>query len=249
MKVVILAGGQGSRIREQTKLIPKPMIEVKGKPIILRIMEHYASYGFDDFIICGGYKINIIKNFFLNMHTNLSNDLDINFKKKTIKTNITKSYKDWSVKIINTGLNSMTGGRVKFVSKYLDNEDFFLTYGDGISDVNIKSLLKFHKKSNKLVTVTAVKPLARFGEISISKNLVTSFKEKQQTSNGWINGGFFVINKKFLKYIKNKNTILEQEPLEMVCKKKQLNAYKHNGFWQCVDTPRDLEFIESYIKK
>tara|TARA_Y200000002_G_scaffold382594_1_gene400243 strand:+ start:1431 stop:2180 length:750 start_codon:yes stop_codon:yes gene_type:complete len=248
MKVVILAGGLGSRIREQTKSIPKPMIEIKNKPIILRIMEHYSKYGYNDFIICGGYKINVIKNFFLNLNTNLSNELDIIYKENLIKTNLIKSYQNWNIKIVNTGLNSMTGGRLKLISKHLSEENFFFTYGDGISDVNIDTLLQSHKKSKKLVTVTAVKPLARFGEITIRNNLVTSFKEKQQTSSGWINGGFFVINKKFLKYIKNKNTILEKEPLEQVCKKKQLNAYKHNGFWQCVDTPRDLEFIEKLIK-
>lgn len=248
MKVVILAGGLGSRIREHTKSIPKPMIEIKNKPMILRIMEHYSNYGYNDFIICGGYKINVIKSFFLNLNTNLSNELDIIYKGNQIKTNLIKSYQNWNIKIINTGLNSMTGGRLKLISKHLNEENFFLTYGDGISDVNINSLLQSHKKSKKLVTVTAVKPLARFGEITIKNNLVTSFKEKQQTSSGWINGGFFVINKKFLKYVKNKNTILEKEPLEQVCKKKQLNAYKHNGFWQCVDTPRDLEFIERFIK-
>ena len=248
MKVVILAGGLGSRIREHTKSIPKPMIEIKNKPMILRIMEHYSNYGYNDFIICGGYKINVIKSFFLNLSTNLSNELDIIYKENLIKTNFIKSYQNWNIKIVNTGLNSMTGGRLKLISKHLGEENFFLTYGDGISDVNIDSLLQSHKKSKKLVTVTAVKPLARFGEITIRNNLVTSFKEKQQTSSGWINGGFFVINKKFLKYIKNKNTILEKEPLEGVCKKKQLNAYKHNGFWQCVDTPRDIEFIERFIK-
>ena len=196
MKVVILAGGLGSRLNEHTKLIPKPMVEIKGKPIILRIMEHYSKYGFKDFIICGGYKINVIKNFFINLSANLAKNLDIEINKNFINTNSNNPYKNWNIKIVNTGLDSMTGGRVKFISKYINDEDF-LTYGDGLSNVNLDLLLKSHKKSRKLVTVTAVKPLARFGEITIKNNLVTSFKEKQQTSNGWINGGFFVINKSF----------------------------------------------------
>jgi len=249
MKVVILAGGFGSRIQEHTKDIPKPMIEINSKPILIRIMEHYSSYGFNDFIICGGYKIDIIKNYFINLETNLSSNLEINYKIKSIKTTKSNFFKNWKVKIIDTGINSMTGGRIKLVSELIDSKIFFLTYGDGLSDVNIKLLLQSHLRAKKLVTVTAVKPLARFGEINILNNTVTSFKEKQQTSNGWINGGFFVMDKKFIKYIKDESTVLEQEPLEKVCKKKQLNAFKHNGFWQCIDTLRDLEFIQKNLKK
>ena len=249
MKVVILAGGFGSRIQEHTKDIPKPMIEINSKPILIRIMEHYSSYGFNDFIICGGYKLDIIKNYFINLETNLSSNLEINYKIKSIKTTKSNFFKNWKVKIIDTGINSMTGGRIKLVSELIDSKIFFLTYGDGLSDVNIKLLLQSHLRAKKLVTVTAVKPLARFGEINILNNTVTSFKEKQQTSNGWINGGFFVMDKKFIKYIKDESTVLEQEPLEKVCKKKQLNAFKHNGFWQCIDTLRDLEFIQKNLKK
>jgi glucose-1-phosphate cytidylyltransferase len=224
MKVVILAGGFGSRISEYTKTIPKPMIAINKKPILVHIMEHYAKFGFKEFYIALGYKGNIIKKY---------------FKKKKFK---------WSINLIDTGLNTMTGGRIKRLKKYLKNETFFLTYGDGVSDINLKKLLKFHKKNKNLVTLSAVRPPARFGAIKLSGNKVKVFKEKDIMDEGWINGGFFVIEPKFLDYIKNDSTFLEKEPLEKASKAGQLFAYKHEGFWQCMDTKRDKDKLEKILK-
>ena len=223
MKVVILAGGFGTRISEYTKRIPKPMILINKKPIIVHIMEHFAKYGFNDFIIALGYKGSEIKKY---------------FKKKNL----------WNVKLVDTGLKTMTGGRLKRLEKILRKEKFFMTYGDGISNVNLNKLLKFHKKNNKLVTLTAVRPPARFGAIKLSGNKVKLFKEKQKIHEGWINGGFFVMEPAFLKLIKNDNTFLEREPLEQAGKKGQLYAFKHEGFWQCMDTKRDKDILEKILK-
>lgn len=226
MKCIILAGGKGSRLSELTKSIPKPMVTVNNKPIIFHIMAHYRKYGIKDFIIAAGYKKKIIKNYFK------------------------KNFFDWNVKIVDTGLKTMTGGRLKRLEKYINkDEDFFFTYGDGVSNVNIKKLLNFHYKEKKILTVTAVHPPARFGEIVLNKNLVKSFKEKPQVKNGWINGGFFVSNFKFFKFIKKDKDILEKDPLENLCKKKQLAAYKHNGFWKCMDTIRDRDVLREIYKK
>jgi glucose-1-phosphate cytidylyltransferase len=222
MKVVILAGGFGTRLSEYTKNIPKPMVTIGNKPIIMHIIEIYKKYGFNDFIIAVGYKGFIIKRF---------------FKNKKIK-----------VKCINTGLNTMTGGRLKKIKKYLlPDEDFMLTYGDGLSSVNLKKLLKFHKKKNNLVTVTAVKPPARFGALKIKNDKVTEFREKFDSDTSWINGGFFVINYHFLDLIKGKNTYLEKEPLQKVAKLRRFGAYKHRGFWQCMDTKRDLDKLNQLV--
>ena len=223
MKVVILAGGFGTRISEYTKRIPKPMILINKKPIIVHIMEHFTKYGFNDFIIALGYKGSEIKKY---------------FKKKNL----------WNVKLVDTGLKTMTGGRLKRLEKILRKEKFFMTYGDGISNVNLNKLLKFHKKNNKLVTLTAVRPPARFGAIKLSGNKVKLFKEKQKIHEGWINGGFFVMEPAFLKLIKNDNTFLEREPLEQAGKKGQLYAFKHEGFWQCMDTKRDKDILEKILK-
>ena len=225
MKVVILAGGYGTRISEYSKTIPKPMIKIGGHPMIFHIMKHYAKYGFTDFIIALGYKGDILKKF---------------FKKK---------FYNWNIQLINTGKNTMTGGRLKRLQKYLEHETFMLTYGDGLSDVNLKSLLNFHKKNKKTMTLTAVRPPARFGAIKINNNYVRYFKEKSKLDEGWINGGFFVVEPKFLKYIKNDKTYLEREPLEKLTKKKQLVAYKHYKFWQCMDTKRDKDYLEKILKK
>ena len=224
MKVVILAGGLGTRISEYTKSIPKPMIKIRGIPILIHIMKHYVKFGFKDFYIAIGYKGKVIKNY---------------FKKK--KTN-------WNVNLIDTGKNTMTGGRLKRLKKYLMGESFFLTYGDGLSDINITKLLKFHNDNKKLVTLTAVRPPARFGALKLKGNLVKYFKEKSRMDEGWINGGFFVINPKLFNYIKNDQTYLERGPLENITKIKQLAAYKHNGFWQCVDTKRDLILLNKILK-
>ena len=226
MKVVILAGGLGTRISEYTKTIPKPMIKVCGKPIIHRIIDYYVRYGHNEFYIALGYKGKVIKEY---------------FKKKKI----TKKIK---IHLIETGKNTMTGGRLKRLKKYLD-ETFLLTYGDGLSDVNLDKLINFHKRNKKLITLTAVRPPARFGSIKINKNVVKYFREKNSLDSGWINGGFFIINPKFINYIKNDSTFLEQEPFTQVTKKKQLLAFKHKGFWQCMDTLRDKEILEKKIKE
>tara|TARA_A100000164_G_C21797195_1_gene718833 strand:- start:358 stop:969 length:612 start_codon:yes stop_codon:yes gene_type:complete len=200
MKIVILAGGLGTRLSEYTKTIPKPMIEIGGKPMIVHIMNHYSKYGFKNFYIALGYKSEIIKSY---------------FKKK---------YKKWNINLIDTGKNTMTGGRLRRLRKYLGNETFMLTYGDGLSDVNLKKLINFHKKNKNLVTLTAVRPPARFGAIKIKGKKVNYFKEKSKLDEGWINGGFFVIEPKFLKFIKGDNTFLEREPLETVAKKKTIKC-------------------------
>ena len=225
MKVVILAGGFGTRLSEYTKSIPKPMININGKPMIYYILKFYAKHGFKDFYIALGYKGQVVKNF---------------FKKN--------SY-GWNIHLIETGKKTMTGGRLKRLTKYLGKETFMMTYGDGISNVNLKKLLKFHKDNKKLVTLTAVRPPARFGALKFKGHFVRYFKEKSKVDEGWINGGFFVIEPKFLNFIKKDDTYLEKEPLELASKKKQLVAYKHGGFWQCVDTKRDLDKIRKILKK
>ncbi len=225
MKVVILAGGFGTRISEYTKTIPKPMIKINNKPLILLIMQQYAKYGFKDFYIALGYKGQIIENF---------------FKKKI--------FKDWNINLIDTGQNTMTGGRLARLKKYLGQKTFLLTYGDGVSNVNIKKLVNFHKKKKKILTMTAVRPPARFGAIKLKGNFVTYFKEKSKTDAGWINGGYFVVEPKIFKYLKGDKTFLEREPLEKISKEKQLVAFKHNDFWQCVDTVRDKEILEKILK-
>ena len=225
MKVVILAGGLGTRISEYTKTIPKPMIEINKKPILYRIMDHYSKYGHKDLYIAMGYRGHIIKKY---------------FKKK--------KFKKWNINLIDTGKNTMTGGRLKRLKKFLNNETFLMTYGDGLSNINIKKLINFHKKNKKLVTLTAVRPPARFGAIKLKKNFVKYFKEKSKLDEGWINGGFFVMDPKFLKFIKNDKTYLEREPLERMCKLNNLVAYKHNNFWQCVDTKRDLDKLKKILQ-
>ena len=226
MKVVILAGGLGTRLSEYTKTIPKPMVKVGGKPIIFQIMKLYAKYGFNDFYIALGYKGEVIKSF---------------FKKK---------FYDWNVTLVDTGKKTMTGGRLKKMKNLFGkNETFMMTYGDGLSNVNIKKLLTFHKKNKKLVTLTAVRPPARFGVIKLKGNFVNYFKEKSKMDEGWINGGFFVMNAKFLNFIKNSQTFLEKEPLERATKQKQLAAFKHRGFWQCMDTKRDKDKLDEILKK
>jgi len=225
MKVVILAGGLGTRLSEYTDTIPKPMVKVGKEPIIYHIMKLYVKYGFKDFYIALGYKGDKISNFFK--------------KKKT----------DWKITFIKTGLKTMTGGRLKRLQKYLNKDTFMLTYGDGISNVNLKKLLNFHKRNKKIATLTAVRPPARFGNIKLVGNQVRYFKEKSKLDEGWINGGFFVIEPEFFKFIKNDKTYLEKEPLEKITKKKQLVAYKHKGFWQCMDTKRDKDYLDQIIKK
>lgn len=241
MKVVILAGGFGTRLGDLTEVIPKPMIDIGGKPIIHHIMDHYSSYGYNDFVIALGYKSWNIKNYFLNYY-NIMNDFSIDFNSGKIEIH-NKTIKKWNVSLVDTGLNTMTGGRLKRLTKYLDDEAFMLTYGDGVSDVNISELLKFHKEQKKIGTVTAVRPAARFGEIKVKDKLVESFKEKPQGQLGWINGGFFVFEPEFLNYIEDDETVLEAEPLEKITFKRELSSFKHYGFWQCMDTKRDYDYL------
>ena len=247
MKVVILAGGKGSRISEYTQNIPKPMIEISGKPILWHIMKIFAKYKFNDFYLALGYKSEIIKEYFLNYY-NYTNDIKIDLSNNNVDFFNSKKI-DWKISLIETGLETMTGGRLKNIKKYLDDQSFFVTYGDGLGNINIDELLKFHKSHGKLVTVTAVRPQARFGEINIENNCVTSFMEKPQVNSGWINGGFFVMEKEFLDYIENESTILEKDPLELASKNNQLMAYKHFGDWHCMDTIRDKENLEYIFKK
>ncbi len=247
MKVIILAGGLGTRLSEYTELIPKPMVSIGSRPILWHIMKHYSSFGHKDFFIALGYKSEIIKEYFFN-YSILNSDFSINLKTGKI-TNEKSENVDWNVNLIDTGQNSLTGGRVKRLKNFIGNETCLLTYGDGLSDINISKLIEFHKDHKKLVTVSAVRPPARFGQLEIKNNLVESFKEKPQINEGWINGGFFVIEPKFFDYIDNDNTSLEKEPLEKVANEGELMAYKHEGFWQCVDTKRDYEFLHALWEK
>ena len=223
MKVILLAGGFGTRLSEYTKTVPKPMIDIGGKPMLLYIMKHYAKHGFKDFYIALGYKGEIVKKFF------------------------SKRFFDWNINLIETGKNTMTGGRLKRLKKYIGKETFMMTYGDGLSNVNLKKLLKFHKKNKKLTTLTAVRPPARFGTLKLNGQYVSYFKEKSKLDEGWINGGFFVMEPEFLKFIKNDNTYLEREPLEAATKKGQLIAFRHEGFWQCMDTKRDVDRLNEIL--
>ncbi len=243
MKVVLLAGGLGSRLSEFTQIIPKPMIPVGGKPILWHVMNTYAKYGHTDFFVALGYKAEVIKDYFLNYRA-LNSDFTINLKSGEIDSHqIEKT--DWSVTLVNTGESSMTGGRLKRMRKFVGDETFLLTYGDGLSDVNLDSLLSFHKKNGKMITMTAVRPSARFGELELDGDKVKHFEEKPQMHDGWINGGFFVIEPNFFDLIEGDSTLLEREPLELAAKAGQLMAYKHDGFWQCMDTKRDHELLES----
>ena len=246
MKVILLAGGFGTRISEYTSSIPKPMISIGGKPILWHIMNTYAKYDFKTFYIALGYKAEIVKKYFLN-YKELNSDFLINLNSGDINYFSNNSV-DWEVSLIETGLKTMTGGRLKRISKYIDNEPFLLTYGDGLSNINIQELVKFHKSHGKMVTVTAVRPTARFGELKLDGNIVSNFSEKPQMGDGWINGGYFVIQPEFLNYIENDDTILERNPLEQVAQLGQLVAYRHDGFWQCMDTKRDHDMLEEIWK-
>lgn len=247
MKAVILAGGLGTRISEETVDKPKPSVEIGGKPIIWHIMKTYSHHGINNFIICCGYKGSYLKNYFLNYLENNS-DIQINFKNNEISI-LKKATEDWNVTLVDTGKDTMTGGRIKRIQKYINNdENFCLTYGDGVSDIDIKKLIKFHKKHKKFATVTAVQPTGRYGALSVEKSLVKSFVEKPRGDNNWINGGFFVLNKNIFKEIKNDHEIWERRPLQNLAKKKQLMAYKHKGFWKAMDTLNDKNYLENLIK-
>ncbi len=243
MKVVLLAGGYGTRLSEYTNSIPKPMVNIGGKPILWHIMKSYASYGHNDFFIALGYKAEVIKEYFLH-YKSLYSNFHVDLSSGAITT-LSKNPIDWKVTLIDTGLETMTGGRVKKISKYVGEEPFLLTYGDGLCDVNINELISFHKSHGKMVTMTAVHPGARFGELKINNGSVESFKEKPQLDQGWINGGYFVVNPEFLNFISGDEIMLEREPLEQLVQINELMAFQHNGFWQCMDTKRDHDLLES----
>lgn len=245
MKVVILAGGYGTRISEESHLKPKPMIEIGGKPILWHIMKEYSAHGFNDFIICAGYKQNIIKEWFAGYYL-YNSDVTFDFVNKgdmTVHNNISEP---WNVTIIDTGLNTMTGGRVKRIEPYVKGETFMLTYGDGVSDVDMNEILKFHKLSGKIATITSVSIGQQFGRLEISSDAdIISFREKNNDDGSRINAGYMVFEPEIFKYLKDDTTVLEREPLITLSKERQLKAYRHNGFWQCMDTMRDREKLET----
>ena len=245
MKCIILAGGLGTRISEETHTKPKPMIEIGGKPIIWHIMKIYSAHGINDFIIACGYKGYLLKEYFSNYYTHNS-DITVNLKnnKVTIKKN---NSEPWNVTLINTGENTMTGGRILRLKNHLENEEnFCLTYGDGVADINIKELLKFHKKERKIATVTVVKPKGRYGIVDVNKDrTVLNFDEKPAGDRSWINGGFFVLNKAVFNFLNNDSEILEQGPLQKIAKEKELKAFFHKGFWKAMDTLSDKNYLES----
>lgn len=242
MKAVILAGGLGSRISEESTIKPKPLIEIGGKPIIWHIMKIYSNFGINDFIICCGYKGYLIKEYFVNysLHTT---DITVDVRSNKIEVHKKKT-EPWKITLVDTGENSLTGDRIKKIEPYIKDSEFCLTYGDGVSSINIKELITFHKKNKKLATVLAVKPSGRFGAIEIKNNAVTKFLEKPEGDGGWVNGGFFILDKKIFKYLKETNCIWEKEPLENLAKDNQLNAYEHNGFWYAMDTLRDKNYLD-----
>jgi len=242
MKAVILAGGLGTRISEETLVKPKPLIEIGGMPILWHIMKIYSHYNINDFVICCGYKGYMIKEYFANYSLHMS-DVTFDLEKNTMNVHH-KSVEPWKITLVDTGLNTMTGGRLKKIKDYLDDETFCFTYGDGLSDVNISELINFHKKQKTLSTVTAVRPAARFGSMKVEQNVVTKFQEKPLGDGNWVNGGFFVLEPKVIDYIKNDYTSWELEPLEKLTQENQLSAFKHNGFWQPVDTLRDKNQLE-----
>ena len=244
MKVIVLAGGFGTRLSEFTESLPKPMVPIGDKPILWHIMNHYAYFGHKDFYVALGYKAEVIKEFFLHYRT-LNADFSVDLHTGDVKSHQLDEV-DWRVTLVNTGHHSMTGGRVKRMKTYIGNETCMLTYGDGLSDVDLDQLITFHKSHEKMVTVTAVHPVARFGELEIKDEQVTSFQEKPQTGEGWINGGFFVIEPKFFELIEEDKTILEREPLERAAQMGELMAFRHKGFWQGMDTKRDRDKLEEF---
>ncbi|MFL2601058.1 MAG: glucose-1-phosphate cytidylyltransferase [Flavobacteriaceae bacterium] len=248
MKVVLLAGGLGTRLAEYTSVIPKPMVPIGGRPILWHIMNTYSKYGHKEFYLALGHKSEVIKEYFLNYY-DLNSDFTVDLKTGKTKHH-QKNFLDWKVTLVNTGKVTMTGGRVKRLKEFIGDDPFFLTYGDGVSDIDIDELLKFHKEHNKMVTMTAVRPPARFGELELNeKGIVKSFKEKPQMHKGWINGGFFVVEPKFIDFINGDETLLEREPLEKAAEIDELMAFRHEGFWQCMDTMRDKELLEKLWSK
>jgi glucose-1-phosphate cytidylyltransferase len=243
MKLVILSGGKGTRISEESVLKPKPLIEIGNMPIIWHIMKIYSHFGVKEFIICCGYKGYLIKEYFANYSLH-SSDVTINIQKNTIEVHKKKA-EDWKITLVDTGEDTLTGGRILRIKNYI-KDDFLLTYGDGVSDINIKKLIKFHKSNKKLATMSVVQPQGRFGVVEIEKNnLIKNFSEKPRGDGSWINGGFFVLKQEIFKYLKDDYTIWEKEPLETLSKKKELCAYHHRGFWYAMDTMRDKSYLDN----
>ena len=242
MKVIILAGGFGTRLSEYTENIPKPMVTVGGRPILWHIMRSYAHFGHKDFYLALGYKSEVIKEYFLH-YRSLNADFTVDISTGAVEPHQTDDT-DWRVTLVHTGLESMTGGRVKRLQTFIGNESFMLTKGDGVANVDLDALLKFHKSHGKMVTVSAVHPNARFGELEMEEQQVVSFQEKPQTGQGWINGGYFIIEPEFFDLIEGDKTILERKPLEKAAAMGELMAYHHDGYWQCMDTKRDRDHLE-----
>lgn len=246
MKVVILAGGYGTRLSEYTDRIPKPLVEIGQIPMITHIMNWYAKFGHTEFILALGYKGVVVKEYFLR-HLQTLNDIEMDLSTGDIR-HLGNDAPNWTIKLIDTGLDTMTGGRIKRLKEHINGERFFLTYGDGVADVNLDELVSAHNENKTLVTLTTVRPQARFGELILDGKNVVSFKEKPQTSTGWINGGYFVMEPEFIDLIKDDDTVLEKEPLEYAANAGQLSAFKHHGFWQCMDTKRDRDYLEEIWK-
>ena len=241
MKVIILAGGFGTRLSEYTDAIPKPMAKIGDKPILWHIMKIFEHHALNDFVLALGYKNEIIKEYF-SKYSLLNSDFSIDLKSGNMEMHQVQS-EDWNVTLVDTGLDTMTGGRIKRLKDFVGNQTFMVTYGDGVGNIDIKNLIKFHKSHKKLATVTAVRPQARFGELEIVDDCVKSFKEKPQLDQGWINGGFFVLEPEVFDLISDDSVMFERQPLEELSSEENLMAYKHNGFWKCMDTKRDLEIL------
>lgn len=247
MKAVILAGGYGTRISEETHLKPKPMIEIGGMPILWHIMKHYSNYGINDFVICCGYKGYVIKEYFANYFLHRS---DVTFDIKNNKMEVHKKFAEpWKVTLVDTGLDTMTGGRLQKIKSHVDNETFCFTYGDGISNVDISKSLKLHEDTGTIATVTAVQPPGKFGRMNLKENIVSHFEEKPIGDGGWINGGYFVLEPSVFDYLKDESTIWEREPLEELAKNKELSVYRHTGFWHPIDTLWDKNYLENLWNK
>lgn len=248
MKAIILAGGFGSRLGNLTENIPKPMLEIGGKPILWHIMKIYSHYGIHDFIICGGYKVNVIKDYFIHYDSNIS-DFTIDFSDKSIVYHNNNQETDWKVTVVDTGRETLKGGRIKRIEKFIDDDINFMTYGDGIADIDLNELLTFHKSQNTILTLTGVHPQSQFGEIEAEGNLVTEFKEKAQISQGVINGGFMVFNRKMFDYLtEDENCDFEFGPLSQMAERGQVSVYRHEGSWACMDTEREMKYLEKLWK-
>lgn len=247
MKVIILAGGFGTRLSEYTETIPKPMVTIGGRPILWHIMRSYAHFGHKDFYLALGYKAEVIKEYFLH-YRSLNADFTVDLSNGAVQPH-KRDDTDWRVTLVQTGLESMTGGRVKRLQSFIGNEPFMLTYGDGVTNIDLDALLRFHKSHGKMVTISAVHPNARFGELKTRKEKVVAFQEKPQVSQGWVNGGYFVVAPEFFDLIEGDETILERGPLEKVATMGELMAYYHDGYWQCMDTKRDRDILEDLWEK